>query len=162
MAGFGFDAAVAREALQTNFMGYRGRAILYLLALAKMVFLYKKSDAIVTVDGRKLKLSDVLSICIANGKYHGGGYLQAPEADCTDGLLDVTIISGISKWGVFRNIKNLYDGSFVNDPSVTLEKGRSFSIDSKLPIDVEIDGELLGYPFREISILPNVIRFIIP
>ena len=162
MAGFGFDAAVAREALEIHFMGYRGTVTLYLLALAKTVFSYKKSDAVLTVDGREIPLKDVFSICIANGRYHGGGYLQAPEADPSDGLLHVTVISEISKWGVFKNIKNLYDGSFVKDPSVSIEKGTSFEIQSELPIDVEIDGELLQYPFKSIGIVPNAISFVVP
>ena len=162
MAGFGFDAAVAREALETHFMGYRGTVTLYLLALVKTVFSYKKSDAMLTVDGREVPLKDVFSICIANGRYHGGGYLQAPEADPSDGVLHATIISGISKWGVIKNIKNLYDGSFVEDPAVGIEMGKSFRIDSTLPIDVELDGELLHYPFREISIIPKAIQFVVP
>ena len=162
MAGFGFDAAVAREALQTHFMGYRGNTVVYLLALIKTAFFYKKSDAVIIINNHSKSFADVFSVCLANGRYHGGGYLQAPEADPSDGLLHATIISGISTWGVFKNIKNLYDGSFVNDPAVTIEKGESFRIESSVPIDVEIDGELLAYPFEEIGIVPKAIQFIIP
>jgi len=162
MAGFGFDAAVAREALQTHFMGYRGNTVVYLLALIKTAFFYKKSDAEITINNHSKSFADVFSVCLANGRYHGGGYLQAPEADPSDGLLHATIISEISTWGVFKNIKNLYDGSFVNDPAVTIEKGESFRIESSVPIDVEIDGELLAYPFEEIGIVPKAIQFIIP
>ena len=135
--------------------------MIYLVGVCNHMFLALAFMSLLLVNVQFLRYLHFY-ICIANGRYHGGGYLQAPEADPTDGLLHVTIISEISKWGVIKNIKNLYDGSFTKDPAVSIEKGESFSIESTLPIDVEIDGELLPYPFREISIIPKAIGFVVP
>ena len=50
---------------------------------------------------------DVFSINVGNGRYCGGGMRQTPDALPDDGLLDVTIIKGMGKIEIIRNLKIL-------------------------------------------------------
>ena len=43
---------------------------------------------------------------------------QTPDALPDDGLLDVTVINGMGKFEIIRNLKILYDGTILNHPKI--------------------------------------------
>jgi diacylglycerol kinase family enzyme len=45
-------------------------------------------------------------LTVANGKYFGSGIGIAPDANITDGKLDVVVIGDVSKWEYIRNIRD--------------------------------------------------------
>lgn len=100
-----------------------------------------------------------LGIC----KYNGGGMMQLPNAIANDGIFDMTIIKKTTKLRIIRNVKNLYDGTFLKLPEVVTFKGRSISIVSKPrnSVYLETDGESLGYSPLEFMIIPGSIKVIV-
>jgi YegS/Rv2252/BmrU family lipid kinase len=163
IAGMGYDALVVKK---TNKMKEKGGGgtFAYLINLLAGLFQYKNVYLIIE-DGEKTVFEGkVFSMSIGICKYNGGGMMQLPDAVPDDGLLDVTVIAKTTKWRVIRNIKNLFDGSFVNMPEVSQYKGKKFTITSRphKALYLETDGESLGHSPLVFEILPKSVRILVP
>mgnify|MGYP000975986618 CR=1 FL=1 len=158
VAGMGYDAVVAYK---TNVQKDKGKGgpMSYLINLFTSLLYYKYSQVRITVDGEDFS-GPAFSMGVGICKYNGGGMMQLPNASPVDGLLDMTLIRKIGKLAVIGQIKNLYDGSFVNHPKAKLFRGKDIIVESVPPIPLEADGESLGHtPFR-FGIIPSVLQVI--
>jgi diacylglycerol kinase (ATP) len=162
MAGMGYDALVAKK---TNLMKAHGKggALAYLYNLVTGLFQYKSIHLNIIVDGKTVIDDPVFSMSIGICKYNGGGMMQLPHAIPDDGLYDMTVIRKTSKFRVVRNIKNLYDGSFLNMPEVETFTGKKISITStpRHAIFLETDGESLGSSPLDFEIVPQAVKLIV-
>ncbi len=163
IAGMGYDALVVKK---TNKMKEKGGggAISYLLNLLTGLFQYNNIFLTIENDDKIVFNGKVFSMSIGICKYNGGGMMQLPNAIPDDGLFDVTVIRKTTKLRVIRNIKNLFDGSFVNMPEVTQYTGAKFTISStpSRALYLETDGESLGHSPLVFEILRKAIRLIVP
>lgn len=147
MAGMGYDALVAKK---TNMLKERGkiRPFSYLWNMVTSLFSYHIAESRITFGGQTIE-SSVFSMSIGICQYNGGGMKQAPNAIPDDGLFDLTIITKVTKFEVFKNIKKLFDGTFINMPQVSTYTADNIAIDSTPPLFLEVDGESLGHtPFQ--------------
>jgi YegS/Rv2252/BmrU family lipid kinase len=163
VSGMGYDALVA---LKTNRMKDKGKGgtMAYMMNIFTGLFQYKNTHFDIDVDGKHVFSGKVLSMNLGICKYNGGGLMQVPNAIPDDGLLDVTIIKGISKFAIVRNIAKLYDGSFIKLKFVDTFRGSNCRIVSR-PKGVallEADGESLGHSPLDFSVLPKTLNLIIP
>lgn len=162
IAGMGYDALVAHK---TNKMKQKGMggALVYLFNLVQSLFQYQVANLEIKSRGHIIFKGKVFSMSIGICKYNGAGMMQLPNAIADDGLFDVTIIRKMSKMKVIRNIKNLYDGSFVKMKEVEQFRGDEFEIDSKPEhrLFLETDGESLGNSPLSFEIIPQSIKLII-
>lgn len=159
VAGLGFDAAVINKTTLNKDYSSKYKTS-YLLTLFSSLVSYKKEVAAIDVDQTKIR-DKIFSMNVGICRYSGGGMMQVPDAIHDDNLLDVTIIKNISKTAVVRNIKKLYDGSFINHPKVETIRGQKITINSTEKFLLEVDGEILGKGPFEFGILHKHIRLII-
>jgi YegS/Rv2252/BmrU family lipid kinase len=158
IAGLGFESVVVRRTNIQKDKGRSGKAI-YFYNLLMSLFSYKNTKAEIDIDGEKIH-ADVFSINIGNGRYCGGGMRQTPDALPNDGLLDVTIINGMGKFEIIRNLKILYDGTILNHPKIDGYKCKNIKVSSDSVIYTEADGESLGHTPAEFSIIPASINIV--
>lgn len=161
MAGMGYDALVAKK---TNLMKEKGGggAFAYLINLILGLIQYKHTIINLKIDDKDIFTGKIFSLNVGICKYNGGGMMQLPFAIPDNGLLDVTVIRNASKFKVIKNIKNLYDGSFVKIPEVETFTGKKVEIISKPKnsLFLEADGESLGHSPFEFSIIPKSVKLI--
>ena len=86
----------------------------------------------------------VVSVMVANGCYAGGGMKFAPTAKLDDGLLDMLIISDMSKFELVKSFPSVYKGTHIFHPKVKLQQTDRVSVESLERLPVYADGELLG------------------
>jgi YegS/Rv2252/BmrU family lipid kinase len=158
IAGLGFESVVVRK---TNFQKDKGHGgkLIYLLNLLSSLLAYHNTSAEIIIDG-EVTQANVFSVNIGNGRYCGGGMRQTPEALPNDGLLDMTIINGMGKFEIIRNLKILYDGSILSHPKIRGYKCKNIKISSKDIMYAEADGESLGHTPAEFSIVPSALRIV--
>jgi YegS/Rv2252/BmrU family lipid kinase len=158
IAGIGFESDVVKL---TNYHKDRGRGgkLIYLYCLLLSLIKYKNTIADLEIDGVK-QTTRIFSVNVGNGKFCGGGMRQTPDANPTDGLLDVTVIKDISKFEIIRKLKILYDGTILSHPMIDGYRCRSFKAVSDSVIFCEADGETLGKTPAEFGILPSAIKII--
>lgn len=158
IAGIGFESAVVKR---TNYQKERGHGgkLIYLYNLIITLFSYKNKKVRLTIDSEKKKVK-IFSINIGNGRFCGGGMRQTPDAIPDDGLLDVTVITGMGKFEIIRNLGILYNGKILEHPKIHGYRCKDLVVDSNSPIYTEADGEFLGHTPATFSIIPSALKII--
>jgi YegS/Rv2252/BmrU family lipid kinase len=158
IAGLGFESVVVKK---TNFQkdnGHGGKLI-YFYNLLSSLLSYKNTRAEINIDG-EISHAEVFSLNVGNGRYCGGGMRQTPRALPDDGLLDVTVINGMGKFEIIRNLKILYDGTILHHPKIDGYKCKNIKVSSESLMYAEADGESLGQTPAEFSIIPGGINIV--
>jgi len=158
IAGLGFEAVVVKRTNYQKDKGKSGKAI-YFYNLLMSLLSYTNTEAEVIADGITSN-AKIFSLNVGNGRYCGGGMRQTPFASPLDGLLDVTVINGMGKIEIIRNLKILYNGKILEHPKVTGYKCRNLRVTSDSVLYIEADGESLGHLPAEFSIIPSAINIV--
>ena len=82
---------------------------------------------------------------IANGKFLGGGFMVAPEASFSDGLLDIVILRDSGSLKMLDTLANIRIGDYVDEVDILYKQVEKVTIKSKeRDVTVAIDGEPIG------------------
>ena len=110
-----------------------------------------------TIDG------DQTFVCVCNGRYYGGGFNPIPEADPTDGMLDVLLVKKLSRLQVPGAIGKYKNGQYKQlDHLATYYKTDRIVIRCDKPTPLNVDGELRTAQVVEMSVAKEKIRFFYP
>jgi len=153
--GIGFDAQVA-AAMATRRSWQTGRAGYLLTTLAELRRFDNRQLRIV-LDGEPIERR-VLFVAIANGASYGGGMRIAPAAIPDDGWLDVCIVGDISRLTAIRELPNLYRGTHVRNPAVSVHRARQVEISGEGTTHVHLDGEPFGTLPLRVEIRPVALQ----
>ena len=158
IAGLGFESVVVKK---TNLQKDKGKGgkLIYFYNLLTSLLAYKNTKAEIIIDGETVH-ADLFSLNVGNGRYCGGGMRQTPRAIPDDGLLDVTIINGMGKFEIVRNLKILYDGTILRHPRIDGYKCKNIKVTSESPMFIEADGESLGQSPAEFNIIADAIKIV--
>jgi YegS/Rv2252/BmrU family lipid kinase len=158
IAGLGFESVVVRRTNIQKDKERTGKAI-YFYNLLLSLLSYKNTKAEIVIDGEKI-IADVFSINIGNGRYCGGGMRQTPYALPDDGVFDVTLINGMGKFEIIRNLKILYNGKILNHPKINGYKCKNIKVSSDSVLYTEADGESLGHTPAEFNIISSSVNIV--
>jgi diacylglycerol kinase (ATP) len=158
-AGIGFDAEIVRRTtLQFKKLGALPS---YLLGVLTTLVSYHNRKISLVVDGQEEERR-VCTVIMNNGKYGGGGMYTAPQADLSDGLLDVMIIGDVDKADLLRSLPRIYKGTHLTHPKVTAKTAKEVEIKSlSEKLFLQADGELLGEVPARFRILPAALNIIV-
>ena len=117
---------------------------------------------IIEINGERIDGQKTM-ICVCNGRYYGGGFNPVPEADPSDGLLDVLVVDKVSRLQVAQVVGKYKDGRYAELPHLV----RHFRTDRvrilcDKPSSISLDGELQVAQDITISLAPEKIRFFYP
>jgi YegS/Rv2252/BmrU family lipid kinase len=99
---------------------------------------------------------------VANCRYFAGGMKILPDADPSDGLLDVLVWGDVSKADLARNLHKLYRGTHVGHPKATIRRARRVVITPESPLPIEVDGEQPGLTPATFEVVPSALRLRAP
>ena len=89
-----------------------------------------------------IKLSKLLFLSGMNHQYEGGGFMFAPGADDTDGLLDLCCVAGVSKLKVLCVLPTAYKGKHFNYKGVDAYHTTEYKLKTSAPMWLHTDGEI--------------------
>lgn len=119
--GAGFDAIVNERANRMRWpRGPRRYDVAIVAELARL----RARTYTVTLDGVTSAEPAVL-VAVGNTASYGGGLRVCPDADPTDGLLDVVIGRPMSRYTLTRIKPRLYSGTHVDHPLVVQHRART-------------------------------------
>jgi diacylglycerol kinase (ATP) len=95
----------------------------------------------VHIDGEEI--SDVVAAGVGNGKTAGGGITVWPDADPTDGVLDLCVLSVEGVADALKLAATVKRGAHQNIANVTMRRARRFEIGAEPAIEFNCDGELI-------------------
>ncbi len=98
-------------------------------------------------------------VCIAIGKYFGGGMMISPNSISTDGFFNIITIQDASRWKLLRNIGKIYDGSHLEMPEAKEHPlCKRITVVSEDPVFLDLDGEQVAKSKSfEFEIIPNAL-----
>lgn len=132
----------------------------FIWATLTTLFSYEKKRIRLRVDDGPERSVEILNIAVANGRYHGGGMLVAPDALTDDGLFHVTVIGAMSIPLALWNLSKLYTGGIGKISQVSIQTGKRVTAASEQRVLLDIDGEQPGTLPAELSILPRALNMI--
>jgi diacylglycerol kinase (ATP) len=140
--GVGFDAQVA--AAMDGRRGWQAGRAGYLLTTLVELRRFDNRRVSLQLDDGAPEEARVLLVAIANGAYYGGGMRIAPGARADDGLLDLCVVGDIGRLTAVRQLPNLYRGTHVDHPSVSMRTARTIQLDGDGAARIHLDGEPFG------------------
>ncbi|MBQ1441190.1 MAG: hypothetical protein IIZ08_04630 [Clostridia bacterium] len=119
----------------------------------------------ITIDDNEIYEGEYMFSLAASGKYYGGGYMGAPMADPSDGLLDFVMIKRVSKLKMASLLGDYKSGRYPDskkfDGLLTVRRGKKMKIESEKPAIVNIDGECLKLSEVTFKVIPSALRLIV-
>ncbi|MBV1852949.1 diacylglycerol kinase [Catellatospora tritici] len=120
----GFDAIVNERG---NRMRWPRGPIRYDIAVLLELARLRARRYQVTVDGQQREI-DAILLAVGNTSRYGGGMRICPDADPTDGLLDMVWAEPVSRTTLIRIKPRVYSGTHVTHPKVRSLRARSITL----------------------------------
>ena len=138
--------------------GFRAYAVSTLINVLKGI----SQHYVVELNGESIDAEQTL-ICACNGRFYGGGFNPVPEADPTDGMLDVLLIKKVSVLKVAQVIGKYKDGRYAELPDLVQHfRTDKLTIRCDVPSAINLDGELRISDTVNIRIADEKLRFFYP
>ncbi len=117
---------------------------------------------VVEIDGERID-GEHTFVCVCNGRFYGGGFNPVPEADPTDGMLDVLLVKKVTRMQVPAIIGKYKNGRYKElSEFARYIKTDRVKIFCDKPTPVNLDGELRMAQAIEMSVAKEKIRFFYP
>ncbi len=145
--GIGFDAAVCEEALHSKV-----KPVLNRIGLGKLTYLgiaLKQLLAARAVSGR-LTLDNNIPVNIGNmlftacmlHRFEGGGFMFSPNADPTDGIMNLCAVGDLPKWLILFALPTAFKGKHYRFQGVEAYQTTTLTLETSVPMWVHTDGEV--------------------
>ena len=123
--------------------------IAYLITGVRKFATLEPLTARVTSGESRLAEGRFLLFAVGNCRRTGGGNFITPEADPTDGLLDLCLVEEMSRVEFLRILPQLRAGEHVEHPRILYRQLTEVTLESEEELSVNADGEpLTGRRFR--------------
>ncbi len=117
---------------------------------------------VVELNGERIDGEQTM-ICVCNGRFYGGGFNPVPEADPTDGLLDVLVVKTVRRLQVPGVVGKYKAGKYRQLPELVRHfQTSSLVIHADNPTPINLDGELRRAQDISISVAEEKVRFFHP
>ena len=117
---------------------------------------------VVELDGKRIDGKQTM-ICVCNGRYYGGGFNPVPEADPSDGLLDVLVVKQVSRLQVASVIGKYKNGQYAQLPHLVQHyKTKQVKILCDKDTPINLDGELRIAKEATFCVAEEKLRFFYP
>lgn len=159
IASVGFDAEVVRNSARyENIPGLR--KLSYILAIFYTIFHYEGVELEVEIDDKSFHQKSLL-LCVANGKYYGGGVKVAPEAEFDDGKLDAYLIESVTPLTFLSVLPKLMAGTHTKLRFVKHFKADKVTLRGR-GLTLNLDGELSPTEKTVFEVIPQGITVLAP
>jgi YegS/Rv2252/BmrU family lipid kinase len=156
----GMSAAVAQRA--NGMSKALGGKATFFYALVRVFLEWQNTPVTVELDDGERREARMHDVIVANGRWHGGAMLLAPDAKPDDGLFDIVLIGDITKRDFVTTAPKIYKGTYLAHPKVDLLRSRAVRVDAPERLPIELDGEQVGTTPVRFEIVPGALRVRVP
>ena len=156
VAGVGLDTVVVAAVNARSGRWARGR-VGYIGQALRELRRFENPSFTIRLDDEVIETPSVL-LAVANLRYYGGGMKIAPDADPTDGLLDVWLGGDLSRAEVLALMPAIFLGQHGRHSRVKHYRAARVRVESPYPQQVQMDGELLAALPADFDVDPLAIR----
>ena len=158
----GLDARIARDVANYKRLpllhGFRA----YALSVLVNIFRGISEHYVVELAGETVDAEETF-VCMCNGRFYGGGFNPVPEADPTDGILEVLLVKKVRLWEVPGLIGKYKAGRYKELPRFIRHfRTNSVRVRADREIPVNLDGEIRMAQTVEMKLAKEKVRFFYP
>jgi diacylglycerol kinase (ATP) len=155
--GFAADVAAFRNShfRQGGQLAYLASVVVSLARLKPQLFSLRL-DGDAEFDRRAC-----LFLSFNNSKFTGGTMMIAPDADPSDGLIEVVHWGAIGPLGLLWNLPGLYSGAHIRHPLASKRAARQVEFEPAAPVNVMVDGESLRLECRRMDVLASALAVVV-
>ena len=115
------------------------------IAIKGLLFYYKPTNAVVTVDGKEYKFKKVWLAPTMNGRFYGGGMMPTPNQQriSDDKKLSLMVMSGSGKIPTLIAFPKIFEGKHVDNKMTNIFEGKKIKVKFDKPTALQIDGETI-------------------
>lgn len=145
--GLGYDAAVCEEVQRSRFKTVLNKMGLgklsYLVIALKQLFATKAVSGRLSLDnGEPIDIGSILFVAGMIHRFEGGGFMFCPEADDSDGILDLCAAGNLPKLLVLFALPTAFKGKHYRFNGITPYRAEQFILEADIPLWVHTDGEV--------------------
>lgn len=148
-SGIGYDAAVCeavdRSVLKKGFnkIGL-GKCVYLAVALRKMVRLDAVPVSVRVDQNEPVLMERCLFSAFMVRRYAGGGFMFCPDADGSDGELDLCLVNNITRRRFLRIMPSAFSGKHVRfSDEIRMLRGKDIHVRADRPMFFHVDGEVV-------------------
>ncbi len=150
--GLGFVSDVTKTAFGLKVFGN----ISYTFGVIYQTIFLKTHQLTIELDGKILEYDNIF-VEISNTRYTSN-FLMAPKAKIDDGLLDVTLLSKVTRRKLLSSFPKIFTGEHVNMDEIETFQAKSIKIETDIPKILTPDGEIYGYSPVEVKCLHQAVE----
>ena len=158
IAATGFDSLVSDR---VNRMRWPHGRMRYNVAMVAEITKLRPLPFRLVFDGQREIVADLTLAAFGNTRSYGGGMLICPNADHSDGMLDVTMVRAGSRTKLIRLFPTVFKGTHIDLDEVTTERARTVTVESP-GINAYADGDYVCPLPVEISAVPAALKVLVP
>ncbi len=158
VAATGFDSLVTDRA---NRMRWPHGRLRYYIAMVAELSQLRLLPFRLVLDGTEEIEADITLAAFGNTRSYGGGLLICPNADRTDGLLDITMAHSDSRTKLVRLFPTVMKGTHVELDEVSTARAKSIHVECP-GINVYADGDFACLLPAEIYAVPGALQILRP
>jgi len=153
----GFVADVCTLAGKFKRLGAASYGLAVVLTLAR----FQKRVFPLTINGQPLADSPSTALLIFNNsKFTGGNMMLAPNADTSDGQIEIVRWSA-NRFDFIKNFPKCYDGSHIRHPLIWTGQAQKIEMNFGAPMDIMIDGEVMTVEMESLEVLPSALNVMV-
>lgn len=157
MAGVGFDARVV-AGVTTRFKRLAGKGAYVWRTVVELVR-YQDAAYAAEIDGVGYRAA---SVVVANGRYYGGPFMIAPEADLCADSFEVCLFESGGRFNAIRYGLGLLTRRIHKMDGLRIVRGRSITILGPLAEPIQIDGDMFGQLPASIELDSDPVSVLLP
>ena len=115
----------------------------------------------IELDDRERFSAELYNVVVANGRFVAGGLPIAPNADPSDGKLEVVLIPKVSAAEMALLAAQIVLGKHLSSNATIFRQARKIVVRSPSGMFFNVDGELVGNAPATFQIMPRALNFIV-
>lgn len=120
----------------------------------------REKQPIITVEAGEQIRGEL--VMVGNGRFYGGSFPVFPEASLQDGLLDICVIEKVTAVRAVQVVLGIVTGRLYRFCPALHLRSPTVKLTSPGPVVLQVDGENVGELPARFSVLPKVLRVVVP
>ncbi|MBE0475514.1 MAG: diacylglycerol kinase family lipid kinase [Coriobacteriia bacterium] len=161
--GIGLDARVAAKAVELKLTrGWSGLTLYFRALMFVLLRQFYGHRVRLTFDDGPAEARSMLLLALSHGPTYGGGFFINPDAVPDDGLLDVCLIDAVSLPQALWRLPFVVAGRHRWMRPMHMSRHRRVGLVSDVPVEGQVDGEVVLSVAYDIEVLPGAVEAIVP
>lgn len=162
-SGIGFDAEICEVVNRSRLKKYLNRIragkLVYLMYVILTLIRFRKFNLTVEINGETQNYQDVWFATVHNQAYFGGGMKISPQSKTDDGLLELTVVHGISRLKLLLVFGTVFSGTHTRFKEVVQFSSEEFKLATPgHSVHRHVDGDTIEKTSRNETLAYSVSR----